>query len=96
MNKFIDKDLENSKSYMEVALSNILSALDNQEIIDYNFGNYISWQTFKEILYSSGWAIKEPEYLVDWNIYSEWVSPTYLKFAILIPFKEGDAKIFKL
>ena len=69
MNKFIEYDIHNGITLLRCAIMNVLNALDSQEINEYNFGEYISYNLIENCLKESNWKL---DY--------KWISPSGLSF----------------
>jgi hypothetical protein len=69
MNRFIEFDIYNGITQLKCAIINILNALDSQEIAEYDFGEYISYNLIRNCMEED-----------DWKLNYVWISPSGLSF----------------
>lgn len=59
MNKFIENDLHNGEIYLYCGIMNVIANLENDQLTEFDFGEFISYTLLAKALEERGWTFAE-------------------------------------
>lgn len=95
MNRFIETDLRNGRYYLYCGIMNVISELEDNNINEYDFGEYVPYSLLKEVLEERGWKWENEFETNGWEIdfWTTWTSPQNKKYTVSGCFVLGGLKI---
>lgn len=95
MNKFIETDLHNGKHYLYCGVMNIIADLENEQLTEFNFGDFVPYSILTRALEERGWKWEDEFETNGWEIdfWTTWTSPQNKKYTVSGCFVLGGLKI---
>lgn len=95
MNKFIETDLHNGKHYTYCGVMNVIADLENEQLTEYDFGDFVPYSLLRRALEERGWKEPDDIELNGWEMdfWTTWTSPQNKVYSISGCFVLGGLKI---
>ena len=95
MNKFIETDLHNGKHYTYCGVMNVIADLENNELTEFNFGDFVPYSILMRALEERGWKWENEFETNGWEIdfWTTWISPQNKKYTVSGCFVLGGLEI---
>ena len=96
MNKFIETDLHNGKHYTYCGVMNVIADLENEQLTEFNFGDFVPYSLLRRALEERGWEEGGDDMDTNgWELdfWKYWFSPRNKKYMVSGSFVLGGLKI---
>lgn len=96
MNKFIETDLHNGKHYLYCGVMNVIADLENEQLTEFDFGDFVPYSLLTRALEERGWSEGGSDMDTNgWELdfWQYWFSPRNKKYMVSGCFVLGGLKI---
>ena len=97
MNKFIETDLHNGKHYTYCGIMNVIADLENNQLTEFNFGDFVPYSLLRRVLEERNWKEEDDMDTNGWELdfWVTWKSPTGKSYIVSGCFVLGGLEIRK-